>query len=310
MSEPAEHPAWRDRAFVGMQYLLPQHALSRIVRAATRSTGPRWKNFLIRTFLRHFDVSMTEAAEQDPFAYASFNAFFTRALRADARPLPAEAAVIVSPVDGTVSEAGAIDDDRLLQAKGRHYSLDALLAGDATLVAAFRGGLFATLYLAPYNYHRIHMPVSGRLLQTTYVPGRLFSVNTTTAQQVPGLFARNERVVCSFDTAFGRMALILVGALFVGSMATVWAGDLAAPRSNGAAVLSPPAQPVILDRGTEMGRFNMGSTVILLLPPGVARWQTTLRAGALVRMGEVIGTAVPASGNVRAAAAILERARS
>jgi len=305
MSETAPRPAWRDRAFVGMQYLLPQHGLSRLVKHATRSVRPSWKNFLIRAFLRRFDVDMSEAAEPDPLAYPSFNAFFTRELRAGARPLPADPAAIVSPVDGTVSEAGAIDGDRLLQAKGHDYSLNALLAGDAELTRTFRNGLFATLYLAPYNYHRIHMPVAGRLLQTTYVPGRLFSVNAVTAAQVPGLFARNERVVCSFDTALGRMVLVLVGALFVGSMATVWAEDLAAPADGQPAQLAPPSHPVVLPCGAEMGRFNMGSTVILLLPSGAARWHASLRAGARVRMGEAIGESV-----ARAATTILEHARS
>jgi phosphatidylserine decarboxylase len=284
----ADTRGFGERCFVALQYVLPQHFLSRIVWRATRSESTWWKNWLIRSFLRHFDVNMAEAVEPDPFAYGSFNQFFTRALRLGVRPSSAVADSIVSPVDGTVSAAGTIQGDRLFQAKGHDYTLTDLLAGDESLARSFQGGRFATLYLAPYNYHRIHMPLAGALSATTHVPGRLFSVNTATAALVPRLFACNERVICVFDTDFGRVAVILVGALFVGSMATVWAGDIT-PRSGVRPTrLAEPSPAVHLERGAELGRFNMGSTVILLLP-GTAMWAQSLVAGSLVRVGETIG---------------------
>lgn len=287
MSDPRpESP----NAFVLLQYLLPHHLLSRIVFFATRGRAPGWKNFLIRHFLRHYAVRMDEAAQPDPFAYVSFNDFFTRALSPQARPVDAAPNGIASPVDGTVSEAGAIEGLRLIQAKGRHYTLLELLGGDVALTERFNGGRFATLYLAPHNYHRIHMPAAGTLVSTHYIPGRLFSVNQTTVQRVPDLFARNERVVCVFDGEAGRFAVILVGALFVGSMATVWAGDITPARRHQPSWLPLPSTPLHLAKGAELGRFNMGSTVIVLFEPGNARWQPTLTAGAEVRMGANIGT--------------------
>src|SRR6185295_11884735 len=278
------------RLFVAIQYLLPHHLLSRIVFWATRRQGVSWKNALIRSFLRHFDVNMAEAAEPDPFAYASFNLFFTRALRPGTRPMTTAISAIVCPVDGSVSAAGMIEDDLLLQAKGHSYSLDALLAGDASLARKFRGGRFATLYLAPHNYHRVHMPLAGTLATTTHVPGRLFSVNTVTAARVPGLFARNERVICAFDTEYGPLAVILVGALFVGSMSTVWAGDITPRWGRRPSAIAANARHIHLERGAEMGRFNMGSTVILLLA-GNAKWTDSLVAGSSVHVGEHIGVA-------------------
>jgi phosphatidylserine decarboxylase len=286
----------RQRAFVGAQYLLPQHLLSRLVHFAARGTATSWKNFLIRRFLKGFAVEMGEALESDPLAYASFNDFFTRALRPGARPIDPAPRAIVSPVDGTVSAAGRIEDQRLFQAKGHVFSLDALLAGDRALVEDFRGGEFTTLYLAPYNYHRIHMPLSGVLTATIHVPGNLFSVNATTAGLVPELFARNERVICLFETDHGRLAVILVGALFVGSMSTVWAGDITPAARHQPTVLPAPPATVELARGEEMGRFNMGSTVILLMQRGQVRWLDSLRAGATVWMGERIGDCQGAPG--------------
>jgi phosphatidylserine decarboxylase len=235
---------------------------------------------------------MTDAVETDPTAYPSFNEFFTRALRPEARPIDLDPRAIVSPVDGTVSEAGILTADRLLQAKGRDYTLRALLAGSAAWERTFAGGSFATIYLAPYNYHRIHMALPGELRQSFYVPGRLFSVNRTTAQLVPGLFSRNERVFCGFDAGGLPWAIILVGALNVGSMATVWHGDVTPRRHREVTAL--PVQdvlaPVALPKGAEMARFNMGSTVILLLPKGAADWAATLTAGRVLKMGERIGT--------------------
>lgn len=279
----------RARAFIAMQYLLPQHLLSRLVGRLTRSTWRPWKNFLIRSFLRHFAVRMDEALEPEPFAYPSFNAFFTRALRPDVRFLAASPAV-ASPVDGTVSQIGRIDGERLIQAKGRDFTLAALMAGDEHLAPTFAGGTFATIYLAPYNYHRIHMPIDGGLISTTFVPGRLFSVNAVTAASVSRLFARNERVTCVFETQLGLMAVILVGALFVGSMSTVWAGDIVRQRRPQPSRLAAPRSTVFLRRGAELGRFNMGSTVIVLFEPGRVRWNPALQAGATVQMGAAIGT--------------------
>jgi phosphatidylserine decarboxylase len=283
-----EAPTLKRRLFVGMQYVLPQHLLTRVVHAATRSRSPRIKNALIGSFMRGFRPDMHDALEPDPFAYPTFNEFFTRALRPDARPVASAPGTLVSPVDGTVSQLGRIDGSQLFQAKGRHYSLEALLAGSTEWAQRFAGGAFATLYLAPYNYHRIHMPLTGTLVAAWYVPGKLFSVNATTAAAVDNLFARNERVVCVFDSGAFPFAMVLVGALFVGSMSTVWHGDITPRRPRRACSLPVkdlPA-PTRLTAGEEMGRFNMGSTVILLLPPGTTQWHPDLRSGTVIRMGQ------------------------
>ncbi|HEY2462975.1 MAG TPA: archaetidylserine decarboxylase [Steroidobacteraceae bacterium] len=276
----------RGRLFVWFQHVLPQHALSRLVLRATRVRAPWFKNWLIRGFLRLYTIDMTEAVQADPLRYASFNEFFTRALKPDVRILAREPREIACPVDGVISEAGTIDGDRLLQAKGRHYSLTELLASRAW-AQHFAGGSFATIYLAPFNYHRVHMPLQGRLRETVYVPGRLFSVNAVTATLVPRLFARNERVLTWFDTAFGEFALILVGALNVGSIATVWAGDIT-PAARRVVTTLPPRE-VSLEKGEELGRFNMGSTVIVLFQRDRARWHDDLRAGATVTLGQSLG---------------------
>jgi phosphatidylserine decarboxylase len=290
MTEPP--PGVGGRAFVALQHLLPQHGISRLVLAATRSRAPVFKDALIRLFVRGFHPDMADAIESEPTAYASFNEFFTRALRPGTRPIDDDPRAIVSPVDGTVSEAGPLDTDRLLQAKGHDYTLRALLAGNAAWERTFAGGSFATIYLAPYNYHRIHMPLRGELRECFYVPGRLFSVNRTTAQLVPGLFSRNERVFCGFDAGGVPFGIILVGALNVGCMATVWHGDVT-PRKH-REVTALPVSGVLADpllpKGAEMARFNMGSTVILLFPPGAAEWTAPLVAGRTLRMGERIGT--------------------
>jgi phosphatidylserine decarboxylase len=278
--------SFRGRLFVWFQYVLPQHALSRLILAATRVRAAWFKNATIRGFLKLYSVDLTEAAESDPYRFGSFNEFFTRALKPDVRPIAAGADVIASPVDGCVSEAGTIDHDRLLQAKDRHYRLADLLAGQPW-ASRFEGGLFATIYLAPFNYHRVHMPLRGALKATVYVPGRLFSVNGTTAAHVPRLFARNERVLTLFDTPFGQFALVLVGALNVGSMATVWAGDIT-PAARRAITLIP-GPSIMLEKGAELGRFNMGSTVILLFERNRAHWQPQVRAGSAVRLGQPLG---------------------
>lgn len=274
------------RLFVWFQYLLPQHGLSRLVLAATRVRTTWFKNWTIRGFLKLYRVDMTEAAESDPCSYGSFNEFFTRALKPGARPVASDAAAIASPVDGCVSEAGIIDGGRLLQAKGRYYRLTDLLAAQPW-ASRFEGGSFATIYLAPFNYHRVHMPLHGELRETVYVPGRLFSVNAVTAQHVPSLFAHNERVLTLFDTAYGQFALVLVGALNVGSIATVWAGDITPAARR--VVTKLPGPPTTLAKGAELGRFNMGSTVILLFEPHRARWQPQVRAGGMVRLGQSLG---------------------
>jgi phosphatidylserine decarboxylase len=278
------------RAFVALQYLLPQHLLSALVRELTRSRVGWLKNALIGGFLRRFHPDMSDAAQPDPFAFESFNAFFTRALRADARPADSDPASVVSPVDGSVSQLGRLDGSWLLQAKGHAYTLESLLGPAGSWVDTFRGGGFATLYLAPFNYHRIHMPLAGTLRAAWYVPGQLFSVNATTAASVPGLFARNERLVCVFAAGPLSFALVLVGALFVGSMATVWHGEVTPrrPHRHTELPLDGGRAGLTLPRGAEVGRFNMGSTVILLLPPGSAEWGATLVTGSTVRVGQAL----------------------
>ena len=281
-----------DRLAVLPQYLIPQKYLTAFAGwVATRQWG-RYTTRLIAWFVGRYQVNMDEAAEPDIAAYPSFNAFFTRALRADARPLAA--ADFVCPVDGAVSQCGAIEGDRIFQAKGHSYTCTALLAGDSAAAAQFQGGSFATIYLSPRDYHRIHMPCDGTLRRMVYVPGDLFSVNPTTARGVSGLFARNERLVCHFDTAHGPMALVLVGATIVGSMATVWHG-----------VVNPPRRPRVttwvygsdgiaapfLRKGAEMGRFLLGSTVVLLWPQGALALHPAWRAASPVRMGEAMASA-------------------
>jgi phosphatidylserine decarboxylase len=273
------------RAFIALQHLLPQHWLTRIVHAATRARTPVIKDNLIRSFCDSFHPDMSDAEQPDPVQFASFNAFFTRALRAGARPADADPRALVSPVDGAVSQAGPLDGSWLVQAKGHAYTLEALLDEQTPWPAVFRGGAFATLYLAPFNYHRIHMPLPGRLTAAWYVPGNLFSVNATTAASVPGLFARNERVVCVFEDGPIRFAMVLVGALFVGSMTTVWHGDVTPRRPRRREALPVPSAAA-LPKSAEMGRFNMGSTVILLLPPGAADWLPAVTPGSPVRVGQ------------------------
>lgn len=274
------------RLFVGLQYLLPQHLLSAVVFHLTRLHLGPVTALLIRGFIRAFRVDMTEAREPDPAAYPTFNAFFTRALRADARPIDPTPGAIVSPVDGSVSQLGDIESGRIFQAKGQDFGCDELLGGDPDLAACFDGGLFATLYLAPRDYHRIHMPLDGSLESTRHISGRLFSVNPATTATVPRLFARNERVVCAFRTERGPMALVLVGAIFVGSIETVWTGPISPSRARRVSRITAPEVGPTLRRGAELGRFNMGSTVILLLPRDSARWCTRLRPGTPVRCGE------------------------
>ena len=287
---PLDADSVRARLFVALQYLLPQHFISRLAYRITRSRVPLVKNALIRSFVGNFHPDMSEAEQPDPLQYESFNAFFTRALRPQARPYDPDPAVLVSPVDGTVSQIGRLDGSWLVQAKGHAYTLESLLAADLSWAARFRGGAFATLYLAPFNYHRVHMPLRGALRAAWYVPGQLFSVNATTAAGVPGVFARNERVVCVFAHEALTFAVVLVGALLVGSIATVWHGEVTPRAVRGCADLPLDAGGAALDleKGAELGRFNMGSTVILLLPPGSSEWLPGLAPGSSVRVGQAL----------------------
>jgi len=272
--------------------LLPHQRLSRIVRSATRWRSVWWKNLLIRAFTRYFRVDLAEARLHRPEDFPDFNSFFTRALRPDARQMPQEQQAIACPVDGSISELGDIRDGRLIQAKGREYSLVTLLGGDAYRADPFRNGKFITLYLSPRDYHRIHMPLTGRLLETCYVPGRLFSVAPHTTRAIPGLFTRNERLCAMFDTAAGPMAMVLVGAIFVSCIETVWEGVVNPEPGHSLAVrhfTDSGGPPIELQRGDEMGRFNMGSTVILLYGRDRVDWLDHLQAGETVQLGNVLG---------------------
>lgn len=276
------------KLFIASQYLLPQHLLSRCVGRLAASETPWLKNIFINWFARRYNVDMNEAINSDLASYASFNAFFTRALRNGVRPIDQTANSIVCPADGVVSQAGRIENGRILQAKGQWYSALELVGGNLNIAAAFDAGAFATIYLSPRDYHRVHMPIGGQLRQTIYVPGDLFSVNQATAENVPRLFARNERLVCLFDTACGPVAVILVGAMIVAAIETVWAGP-SAPSTHSTIHSETPATAVELDQGAEMGRFKLGSTVVLLFGKDAVAWDDALTAGAPVRMGQRIG---------------------
>jgi phosphatidylserine decarboxylase len=275
-----------DELFALLQRALPQQWLSRGMHALARSRQRPLRNALIRTVLRSYpQIDMHEALQPDPFVYESFNAFFTRELRPGVRPVADDPQVAVSPVDGTVSQLGRTDAGKLVQAKGMDYTCDALLA-DTASAARYVGGSFSCLYLAPYNYHRIHMPLDGVLRAARYVPGRLFSVNASTARAVPQLFARNERVVCDFDTDHGPLGMVLVGALFVGSIETVFAGEINPPPGRGGVVRTIEAGiGRRFARGEELGRFNMGSTVIVLFGEPAA-FMPRIGPGEPVRMGQ------------------------
>lgn len=287
---------WRDRLRYWAQSVLPHRLLTRLTYRLTRLRAPWIKDALIRVFVRHFRVNLDEALAPDPRAYADFNAFFTRALRPGARPVAPGDRVVCCPVDGAVSQIGIAITDTLLQAKGRGFSLTALLGGDPERAQPFLGGGFATLYLSPRDYHRIHLPLAGRLREMVHVPGTLFSVSPLTTRMKPNLFARNERLVTLFDTSVGPMALVLVGALNVASIETVWAGAITPPLGKTLRHWRYPPQgdgAVRLDKGAEFGRFNMGSTVILLFGPGAVRWESGLQAGTVVRMGQRLGKVTP-----------------
>lgn len=271
--------------FCLLQYVLPTHALSRLAHGAARLRWPWLKNRLIERFCLHYGVDLDEAEVGRAADYASFNAFFTRRLSPGARPLPDDPQALCCPVDGAVSQLGTASDGRLIQAKGRHYALAELLASDED-ARLFNGGAFATLYLAPHNYHRVHMPLAGRLAHTRLVPGRLFSVNPASARGIARLFARNERLACFFETDLGPMAVVLVGALLVGSIETVWGGEATPPRARRIAEFRPGDAAPTLARGAELGRFNMGSSVIVLFPRDCVAWDAACLPGAAVRMGQ------------------------
>ena len=270
------------------QYLLPKRALTVMAGRLAAARGGALTTATIRHFVARYGVHMAEAAEPDIAAYATFNEFFTRALKPGARPLAD--ARLICPVDGAISQFGAINRDRIFQAKGHDYTITALLGGDAALAAHFHGGDFATLYLAPKDYHRIHMPCAGRLLRMVHVPGELFSVNPTTARGVPGLFARNERVVCVFDAEQGPWVMVLVGATVVGSMATVWHGVVNPPRPGQVREWAYQEQAIDLPRGAEMGRFLLGSTVVMLFPAGPLHFNPAWAPGGAIQMGQAMAS--------------------
>ena len=277
-------------SLVHLQYALPKRLMTEAAGAFARARCGALTTFAIRRFIRRYGVAMDEALQPDPTAYPTFNDFFTRALRADARPLAATE--FLCPVDGAISQLGAIEAGEIVQAKGRRYTVAELLGADAAAADSFRDGSFATLYLSPKDYHRIHMPCAGTLRRMVHVPGDLFSVNPATARAVPRLFARNERVVCHFDGEHGPFVLVLVGATIVGSIATVWHGVVTPPRRSAPLRLDYPAdgeQAVTLARGAEMGRFLLGSTVVLLWPRGVIEWNGAWQPGGSIRMGEAMG---------------------
>jgi phosphatidylserine decarboxylase len=275
-----------DRLAVAPQYLLPKQALTSLAGSLAGMRGGASTTRVIRWFVHRYGVDMAEAADPDIARYATFNDFFTRALKPGARPLAD--APWLCPVDGAISQCGPLDGERLLQAKGHTYTATALVGGDAGLARDFHGGHFATLYLSPRDYHRIHMPCAGRLRRMIHVPGALFSVNPTTARGVPGLFARNERVVCVFDGEHGPFVLVLVGATIVGSMATVWHGVVNPPRPGTVRDWRYDDRDIKLARGAEMGRFLLGSTVVLLFPPGPLVFNPRWAPGAAIRMGEAM----------------------
>jgi phosphatidylserine decarboxylase len=281
----------QQRLFILSQYLLPHHLLSRLIGYAAECRTTWFKSRLINWFAKQYQVDMSEAAVEQLDAYEHFNAFFTRALKDGARPLDSSADAVLCPADGAVSQLGKIEHGRIFQAKGHSFSVLELLGGDSNRAAEFMGGEFATIYLSPKDYHRVHMPLAGTLREMIYVPGRLFSVNQTTAENVPELFARNERAVCIFDTERGPMAVVLVGAMIVASIETVWAGLITPPKRELKSTRydSAARAPIELAKGAELGRFKLGSTAIVLFGPEQVQWASELGASSAVRMGQRLG---------------------
>lgn len=275
------------------QYILTHHALSKLMSKLTHCENKTWKNLFIRQIIKHYGVNMDEALEPDINAFKSFNHFFTRELNPDVRPLATERNAIASPADGAVSQAGNITNGKIFQAKGKSFTATDLLGGDAERAEPFNNGVFTTIYLSPKDYHRLHMPLTGTLREMVHIPGRLFSVNTATTNSVPGLFARNERVAAIFDTDAGPMALILVGAIFVSSIETVWHGVVTPPSITSVRRWLYQENAPVLKIGEEMGRFNMGSTIIVLFAKDKAQWNTDFTADKIVKLGEHIGNTLP-----------------
>ena len=278
----------KQRLFIFMQYILPHHTLSRLIGRLAECQTAWFKNRLIAWFIKRYQVNMSEALLEDPSAYRHFNDFFTRSLKEDARPLDNSEKAVLSPADGAISQLGSIEHGRIFQAKGHSFSLLELLGGDAERAAPFMGGSFSTVYLSPKDYHRVHMPLTGILREMVYIPGRLFSVNQTTAENVPELFARNERVACIFDTEQGPMAVVLVGAMIVASIETVWAGQVTPPLRNLHTYDYSQAarQPITLEKGAELGRFKLGSTAIVLFGPNHVSWDDALQETSAVQVGQ------------------------
>jgi len=277
------------RLFIIMQYLVPQHLISRLVGRLANSQRAFIKNTFIGWFVERYQVDMAEAQCSEPLQFKNFNDFFTRALKPGARVI-AEGDAVASPADGAINQSGVIRQGSLLQAKDRMFSLVDLLGGDTARAEAFQDGNFTTVYLSPRDYHRVHMPITGTLKKMIYVPGKLFSVNQMTSDNVPGLFARNERVVCLFDTETGPMALVLVGAMIVAGVETVWAGQVC-PGSKGCTEVDYGDRnpPIHIMKGEEVGRFKLGSTVVAVFGPGMVSQVPALSPGATVRMGQAIG---------------------
>jgi len=283
------------RLFIFIQYILPHHLLSRLVGYLANCQWRFVKIPFMRFFVRRYQIDLEEARHSELDQYANFNALFTRELKQGARPIVGDENKLVCPADGTISQLGAIKNDQLLQAKGRHFSVTALLGGDSNIAEGFRDGSFVTVYLSPKDYHRVHMPITGKLTKTIYLPGRLFSVNQVTADSVPGLFARNERLVCLFETSVGPMALVLVGAMIVAGIETIWSGR-ACPNHHGMLISNydNKAPPIQIVRGGEMGRFMMGSTVIVLFGPGGVQLEAELQSGQTIKLGQVIANQLAA----------------
>ncbi|HEY3300118.1 MAG TPA: archaetidylserine decarboxylase [Methylophilaceae bacterium] len=272
-----------------LQYALPKQAVTVLAGKLASAKAGKLTTAVISWFVKRYQVNMAEAAEPNIEHYATFNDFFTRPLQQGARPLAQ--AVFICPVDGAISQFGNIENDQIFQAKGHRYSSSTLLAGDSAAAAQYLNGHFATLYLSPRDYHRIHMPCDGKLLRMTYVPGDLFSVNPSTAQGVPNLFARNERVICEFEATFGKFVLVLVGATIVGSMATVWHGIINPPRSKKVRIWDYREKNISLKQGEEMGRFLLGSTVVMLFPKNTLSFNELWKTEKPIKLGEMMGNA-------------------
>lgn len=272
-----------------LQYILPHHTLSKMMSKLTHCENKIWKNLFIKQIIKHYGVDMNEALEQDINSFKSFNDFFTRELNPAVRPLTTTPNAIACPADGSVSQTGKINDGEIFQAKGKSFTATDLLGGDPARAEPFNNGIYTTIYLSPKDYHRLHMPLTGTLREMVHIPGRLFSVNTATTQSVPGLFARNERVAALFDTDAGPMALVLVGAIFVSSIETVWHGVVTPPSITSVRSWKYQENAPVLKIGQEMGRFNMGSTIIVLFGNKKAKWDSNFTAEKVVRLGEHIG---------------------